>query len=127
MDSLTLNCEITNRGSELNMLHCVCVCVQAEMALLMEDDGDEAKRKHFNYDKIVEQQNLSKKKRKKLLKKGEEPLEDDDFQVCSLVSCQGAAAVHLKALYTVQAFTSQQGAFVVIQPSFYTTTACWRP
>lgn len=52
------------------------------MALLMEDDhGAAAKHKHFNYDKIVEQQNLSKKKRKKLLKKGEEPLEDDDFQV----------------------------------------------
>ncbi|KAM3624517.1 uncharacterized protein V6R79_024525 [Siganus canaliculatus] len=54
---------------------------KAEMALLMEDDGDEAKHKHFNYDKIVEQQNLSKKKRKKLLKKGEELEEDDDFQV----------------------------------------------
>ncbi|XP_049428443.1 ESF1 homolog [Epinephelus fuscoguttatus] len=54
---------------------------KAEMALLMEDDADEAKHKHFNYDKIVEQQNLSKKKRKKLLKKGEEPLEGDDFQV----------------------------------------------
>lgn len=53
------------------------------MALLMEDDhAAAAKHKHFNYDKIVEQQNLSKKKRKKLLKKGEEPLEDDDFQVC---------------------------------------------
>lgn len=51
------------------------------MALLMEDDHAAAKHKHFNYDKIVEQQNLSKKKRKKLLKKGEEPLEDDDFQV----------------------------------------------
>lgn len=43
------------------------------------DDG--AKHKHFNYDKIVEQQNLSKKKRKKLQKKSEEPLEVDDFQV----------------------------------------------
>ncbi|XP_074552228.1 ESF1 homolog [Halichoeres trimaculatus] len=54
---------------------------KAEMALLMEDEGDEAEHKHFNYDKIVEQQNLSKKKKKKkLLKKGEEP-EDDDFQV----------------------------------------------
>ncbi|KAM4750562.1 ESF1 homolog [Anableps anableps] len=54
---------------------------KAEMALLMEDDDEEAKHKHFNYDKIVEQQNLSKKKRKKLLKKGEKPLEEDDFQV----------------------------------------------
>ncbi|XP_070408773.1 ESF1 homolog isoform X3 [Nothobranchius furzeri] len=53
---------------------------KAEMALLMEDDVDETKHKHFNYEKIVEQQNLSKKKRKKLLKKGEELLEDD-FQV----------------------------------------------
>uniref|UniRef100_A0A671SCR5 ESF1 homolog n=1 Tax=Sinocyclocheilus anshuiensis TaxID=1608454 RepID=A0A671SCR5_9TELE len=38
------------------------------------------KHKHFNYDKIVEQQNLSKKKRKKLLKSNT-PLEEDDFQV----------------------------------------------
>ncbi|XP_026215124.1 ESF1 homolog [Anabas testudineus] len=53
---------------------------KAEMVLLMEDDADEAKHKHFNYDKIVDQQNLSRKKRKKLLKKGEELLEDD-FQV----------------------------------------------
>lgn len=56
------------------------MCLQAEMVLLMEDDADEAKHKHFNYDKIVDQQNLSRKKRKKLLKKGEELLEDD-FQV----------------------------------------------
>ncbi|XP_037621665.1 ESF1 homolog isoform X2 [Sebastes umbrosus] len=54
---------------------------KAEMALLMEDDAAGTKHKHFNYDKIVEEQNLSKKKRKKLLKKGEEPLEGDDFQV----------------------------------------------
>ncbi|KAM7008909.1 ESF1 homolog [Tautogolabrus adspersus] len=54
---------------------------KAEMALLMEDEGDEAKHKHFNYDKIVEQQNLSQKKKKKLLKKGEEPLQEDHFQV----------------------------------------------
>ncbi|XP_076004093.1 ESF1 homolog [Genypterus blacodes] len=54
---------------------------KAEMALLMDDDTDEAKHKHFNYDKIVEQQNLSKKKRKKLQKKGEELLEDDEFKV----------------------------------------------
>ncbi|XP_041839249.1 ESF1 homolog isoform X2 [Melanotaenia boesemani] len=53
---------------------------KAQMALLMEDDADEARHRHFNYDKIVEQQNLSKKKRKKLLKEGEGPLEDD-FQV----------------------------------------------
>ncbi|XP_024123199.1 ESF1 homolog isoform X3 [Oryzias melastigma] len=54
---------------------------QAEMALLMEDDTDDPRHAHFNYDQIVEQQNLSKKKRKKLLKKGEELLEDDSFQV----------------------------------------------
>ncbi|XP_028828014.1 ESF1 homolog [Denticeps clupeoides] len=52
---------------------------KAEMALLMDDDEDE-KHKHFNYDKIVEHQNLSKKKRKKLLKRNT-PLEEDDFQV----------------------------------------------
>ncbi|KAL3066405.1 hypothetical protein OYC64_016375 [Pagothenia borchgrevinki] len=55
---------------------------KAEMALLMEDDDDESKHKHFNYDKIVEEQNLSKLKKKKLLKKkGEEKLEGDEFQV----------------------------------------------
>uniref|UniRef100_A0A8C2ZC46 ESF1, nucleolar pre-rRNA processing protein, homolog (S. cerevisiae) n=1 Tax=Cyclopterus lumpus TaxID=8103 RepID=A0A8C2ZC46_CYCLU len=53
----------------------------AQMALLMEDDGGEADHKHFNYDKIVEEQNLSKKKRKKLQKKGDAPPEGDDFQV----------------------------------------------
>lgn len=66
-------------GSELLIVR--LLVFQAEMALLMEDEDDEGKHKHFNYDKIVEQQNLSKKKRKKLLKKGGEPLEDDDFQV----------------------------------------------
>ncbi|KAL6481845.1 hypothetical protein MHYP_G00099250 [Metynnis hypsauchen] len=52
---------------------------KAEMALLMEDD-DEEKHRHFNYDKIVEQQNLSKKKQKKLLKTNT-LLEEDNFQV----------------------------------------------
>ncbi|XP_048052179.1 ESF1 homolog [Megalobrama amblycephala] len=52
---------------------------RAEMELLMDDDED-GKHKHFNYDKIVEHQNLSKQKRKKLLKSNT-PLEDDDFQV----------------------------------------------
>lgn len=52
---------------------------KAEMALLMDDDdGDQ--HKHFNYDSIVEQQNLSKKKRKKMLKSNT-PLEEDNFQV----------------------------------------------
>ncbi|KPP68171.1 ESF1 protein-like [Scleropages formosus] len=54
---------------------------RAEMALLMDDDeDDDDNRKHFNYDKIVEHQNLSKKKKKKLMKKNE-LLEEDDFQV----------------------------------------------
>lgn len=44
------------------------------------DDEEDDKHKHFNYDKIVEQQNLSKKKRKKLLKSNT-PLEEDSFQV----------------------------------------------
>ncbi|XP_077102191.1 ESF1 homolog [Siphateles boraxobius] len=52
---------------------------RAEMELLMADDEDD-KHKHFNYDKIVEHQNLSKKKRKKLLK-SHTPLENDDFKV----------------------------------------------
>uniref|UniRef100_A0A8C1VUG6 ESF1, nucleolar pre-rRNA processing protein, homolog (S. cerevisiae) n=2 Tax=Cyprinus carpio TaxID=7962 RepID=A0A8C1VUG6_CYPCA len=52
---------------------------RAEMELLMDDEDDD-KHKHFNYDKIVEQQNLSKKKRKKLLKSNT-PLEEDNFQV----------------------------------------------
>uniref|UniRef100_A0A8D3BHR7 ESF1, nucleolar pre-rRNA processing protein, homolog (S. cerevisiae) n=1 Tax=Scophthalmus maximus TaxID=52904 RepID=A0A8D3BHR7_SCOMX len=53
---------------------------KAEMSLLMEDDDvSDSKHKHFNYDKIVEQQNLSKRKRKRLMK-SEEPL-DDHFQV----------------------------------------------
>ncbi|KAM4604018.1 ESF1 homolog isoform 1-T3 [Polymixia lowei] len=55
---------------------------KAEMALLMEDeDEDDVKRKHFNYDKIVELMNLSKRKRKKLQKQTDEPLEEDRFQV----------------------------------------------
>ncbi|KAJ8285053.1 hypothetical protein COCON_G00039030 [Conger conger] len=52
---------------------------KAEMALLM-DDADDDKHKHFNYDKIVEHQNLTKRKMKKLKKKNE-LLEEDDFQV----------------------------------------------
>uniref|UniRef100_A0A8C7YGK1 ESF1, nucleolar pre-rRNA processing protein, homolog (S. cerevisiae) n=1 Tax=Oryzias sinensis TaxID=183150 RepID=A0A8C7YGK1_9TELE len=66
---------------------------QAEMALLMEDDTD-PKHAHFNYDRIVEQQNLSKKKRKKLLKKGAELLEDDGFQVRPLIF---GCAAHLRS------------------------------
>ncbi|XP_051982174.1 ESF1 homolog [Xyrauchen texanus] len=52
---------------------------RAEMELLMDDDEDD-EHKHFNYDKIIEQQNLSKNKRKKLLK-SDTPLDEDKFQV----------------------------------------------
>lgn len=48
------------------------------------DDDEDGKHKHFNYDKIVEHQNLSKQKRKKLLKSNT-PLEDDDFQVRNII------------------------------------------
>lgn len=50
------------------------------MVLLM-DDGTEDTHQHFDYERIVEHQNLSKKKRKKLLKKGAELLDNDHFQV----------------------------------------------
>ncbi|XP_040285906.1 ESF1 homolog [Bufo bufo] len=51
---------------------------KAEMALLMMDDVED-ERKHFNYDQIVEQQNLSRSKKKKLKKK--DKLVEDDFQI----------------------------------------------
>ncbi|KAF4075412.1 hypothetical protein AMELA_G00234150 [Ameiurus melas] len=51
---------------------------KAEIALLMDDDDE--KHRHFNYDQIVEQQNLSKNKKKKLLKKNT-LLEEDNFKV----------------------------------------------
>ncbi|XP_075452173.1 ESF1 homolog [Ascaphus truei] len=51
---------------------------RAEIALLMMDDVEDD-RKHFNYDRIVEQQNLSKKKKKQLKKK--EELLEDGFQI----------------------------------------------
>lgn len=51
---------------------------KAEMALLMMDDVEDD-RKHFNYDKIVEQQNLSRSKKKRLKKK--EELVEDNFQI----------------------------------------------
>ncbi|XP_044145438.1 ESF1 homolog [Bufo gargarizans] len=51
---------------------------KAEMALLMMDDVED-ERKHFNYDEIVEQQNLSRSKKKKLKKK--DKLVEDDFQI----------------------------------------------
>ncbi|XP_004475334.2 ESF1 homolog [Dasypus novemcinctus] len=51
---------------------------KAEMALLMMEEEEDSK-KHFNYNKIVEHQNLSKKKKKLLMKKKE--LIEDDFEV----------------------------------------------
>ncbi|XP_007450258.1 PREDICTED: ESF1 homolog [Lipotes vexillifer] len=51
---------------------------KAEMALLVMDEEEESK-KHFNYNKIVEHQNLSKRKKKQLMKKKE--LLEDDFEV----------------------------------------------
>ncbi|XP_073528309.1 ESF1 homolog [Phyllobates terribilis] len=51
---------------------------EAEMALLMMDDVADD-RKHFNFDKIVEQHNLSRHKMKKLKKK--DKLVEDDFQI----------------------------------------------
>ncbi|XP_069810493.1 ESF1 homolog [Dendropsophus ebraccatus] len=50
---------------------------RAEMALLMMDDVEDD-RKHFNYDKIVEQQNLSRSKKKKLKK---DKLVQDEFEI----------------------------------------------
>ncbi|XP_028310846.1 ESF1 homolog isoform X2 [Gouania willdenowi] len=46
---------------------------KAQISLLLDDDED-VKHKHFNYEQIVEQQNLSKKKQQK--KKKETPEED---------------------------------------------------
>ncbi|XP_018118287.1 ESF1 homolog isoform X2 [Xenopus laevis] len=51
---------------------------KAQIALLMMDDVEDD-RKHFNYDQIVEQQNLSKRKKKQLKKK--EELVEDEFQI----------------------------------------------
>ncbi|XP_049576400.1 ESF1 homolog isoform X2 [Syngnathus scovelli] len=53
---------------------------KAEMSLLMDEGDEDERHKHFNYDKLVEQQNLSKKKKKKLIKKGNVP-DEDNFQV----------------------------------------------
>ncbi|XP_061736715.1 ESF1 homolog [Nerophis ophidion] len=49
---------------------------KAAMRLLMEE-GEE---QHFNYDKIVEHENLSKRKKRKMMKSGQQ-LTDDHFQV----------------------------------------------
>ncbi|XP_036029748.1 ESF1 homolog [Onychomys torridus] len=48
------------------------------MALLVMDEEEDSK-KHFNYDKIVEHQNLSKKKKKERMKK--KKLLEDNFEV----------------------------------------------
>ncbi|KAM9248103.1 ESF1 homolog [Dugong dugon] len=69
---------------------------KAEMALLMMDEEEEeGSKKHFNYDKIVEHQNLSKKKKKQLIKKKE--LLEDDFEV-------NVKDVRFQAMYTSHLF-----------------------
>lgn len=67
---------------------------KAEMALLMMDEEEDSK-KHFNYDKIVEHQNLSKKKKKQLMKKKE--LLEDDFEV-------NVSDARFQAMYTSHLF-----------------------
>lgn len=67
---------------------------KAEMALLVMDEEEDSK-KHFNYDKIVEHQNLSKKKKKKLMKKKE--LLEDDFEV-------NVSDTRFQAMYTSHLF-----------------------
>ena len=62
------------------------------MALLMDDEDDD-KHKHFNYDKIVEDQNLSKNKRKRLLKK-DTAQEEDNFQVRESIGCWWVVWTH---------------------------------
>ncbi|XP_034352359.1 ESF1 homolog [Arvicanthis niloticus] len=67
---------------------------KAEMALLVMDEEEDSK-KHFNYDKIVEHQNLSKKKKKQLMKKKE--LIEDDFEV-------NVSDARFQAMYTSHLF-----------------------
>ncbi|XP_076971259.1 ESF1 homolog [Tamandua tetradactyla] len=67
---------------------------KAEMALLMMDEEEDSK-KHFNYNKIVEHQNLSKKKKKQLMKKKE--LLEDDFEV-------NVKDARFRAMYTSHLF-----------------------
>ncbi|XP_052039701.1 ESF1 homolog [Apodemus sylvaticus] len=67
---------------------------KAEMALLVMDEEEDSK-KHFNYDKIVEHQNLSKKKKKRLMKKKE--LLEDDFEV-------NVSDARFQAMYTSHLF-----------------------
>uniref|UniRef100_A0A250Y5E3 ESF1 n=1 Tax=Castor canadensis TaxID=51338 RepID=A0A250Y5E3_CASCN len=67
---------------------------KAEMALLVMDEEEDGK-KHFNYDKIVEHQNLSKKKKKQLVKKKE--LLEDDFEI-------NVSDARFQAMYTSHLF-----------------------
>ncbi|KAM4842399.1 ESF1 homolog isoform 1-T2 [Thomomys bottae] len=67
---------------------------KAEMALLVMDEEEDGK-KHFNYSKIVEHQNLSKKKRKQLMKRKE--LIEDDFEV-------NVSDARFQAMYTSHLF-----------------------
>lgn len=67
---------------------------KAEMALLVMDEEEDSK-KHFNYNKIVEHQNLSKKKKKQLMKRKE--LLEDDFEV-------NVGDARFQALYTSHLF-----------------------
>ncbi|XP_051000701.1 ESF1 homolog [Acomys russatus] len=67
---------------------------KAEMALLVMDEEEDSK-KHFNYDKIVEHQNLSKKKKKQLMKKKE--LLEDEFEV-------NVSDARFQAMYTSHLF-----------------------
>lgn len=67
---------------------------KAEMALLVMDEEEDSK-KHFNYDKIVEHQNLSKKKKKRLMKK--KGLLEDDFEV-------NVSDARFQAMYTSHLF-----------------------
>ncbi|XP_012926188.1 ESF1 homolog isoform X2 [Heterocephalus glaber] len=67
---------------------------KAEMALLVMDEEEDSK-KHFNYNKIVEHQNLSKKKKKQLMKKKE--LLEDDFEV-------NVSDARFQAMYTSHLF-----------------------
>uniref|UniRef100_A0A286XYK7 NUC153 domain-containing protein n=1 Tax=Cavia porcellus TaxID=10141 RepID=A0A286XYK7_CAVPO len=64
------------------------------MALLVMDEEEDSK-KHFNYNKIVEHQNLSKKQKKKLMKKKE--LLEDDFEV-------NVSDARFQAMYTSHLF-----------------------
>ncbi|XP_072315909.1 ESF1 homolog [Eucyclogobius newberryi] len=71
---------------------------KAQMELLMGEDPDESRHKHFDFTRIVEQQNLSKNKRKRLKKSGLQP-EEDGFQVN--VSDSRFQAVYSSSLFNL--------------------------